>query len=123
MIVINADCYVIIKNVIVLVFIHSSMALQPFVGPWPLFQFRNPVYSRYNSLNGGSARRKAATYTYNKSTKTSMPRVEFEPMTIVFERAKTVHALHCEATVNGLINSFFTGSTAPWALASDFSVS
>jgi hypothetical protein len=22
-------------------FIHSSMALQPFVGPWPLLQFRN----------------------------------------------------------------------------------
>jgi hypothetical protein len=27
-------------------FIHSSMALQPFVGPRPIFQFRNPIHSR-----------------------------------------------------------------------------
>jgi hypothetical protein len=45
------------------------MALQPFVGPWPRFQFRNPVHSRLDSLEGGSARRKAAAYTQN-STKT-----------------------------------------------------
>jgi hypothetical protein len=25
--------------------IHSSMAIQPFVGPWPLFQFRNVFYT------------------------------------------------------------------------------
>jgi hypothetical protein len=31
-----------------------------------------------------------------------MPRVEFEPMTAVFERAKTVHALDRAATVNCL---------------------
>jgi hypothetical protein len=42
----KADCYVIIKNFIVLLFIHSSLAPQSFVGPWPLFQFRNPVHSR-----------------------------------------------------------------------------
>jgi hypothetical protein len=24
---------------------HSSMALQPFVGPWPLLQFRNLFYT------------------------------------------------------------------------------
>jgi hypothetical protein len=28
-----------------LVFIHSSMALQPFVRPWPLLQFRNLFYT------------------------------------------------------------------------------
>jgi hypothetical protein len=32
--------------VLVVYFIHSTMALQPFVGPWPLFQFRNPIQSR-----------------------------------------------------------------------------
>jgi hypothetical protein len=32
-------------------------------GPRPLFQFLNPIHSRYDSLDGGSARRKAATYT------------------------------------------------------------
>jgi hypothetical protein len=26
-------------------FIHSSMALQPFVGPWPFLQFRNFFYT------------------------------------------------------------------------------
>jgi hypothetical protein len=26
-------------------FIHSSMALEPFVGPWPLLQFRNLSYT------------------------------------------------------------------------------
>jgi hypothetical protein len=25
--------------------IHSSMALQPFVRPWPLLQFREPFYT------------------------------------------------------------------------------
>jgi hypothetical protein len=39
------------------------MTLQPFVRPWPLFQFRNPIHSRQDSLDGESARRKAATYT------------------------------------------------------------
>jgi hypothetical protein len=43
------------------------MALQPF-GSWPLFQFLNPVHSQYDSLDGRSARRKAATYTQNKRT-------------------------------------------------------
>jgi hypothetical protein len=39
------------------------------------------------------------TETQNKRTQTSMPRVEFEPMTQEFERAKTVHALYLAATV------------------------
>jgi hypothetical protein len=28
------------------IFIHSSVALRPFVGPWPLFQFHNPIHNR-----------------------------------------------------------------------------
>jgi hypothetical protein len=40
------------------------MAVQPF-GPRPLFQFLNPIHSRYDSLDGGSARRKAAARTQN----------------------------------------------------------
>jgi hypothetical protein len=39
--------------------------------------------------------------TQNKRTRTSMPRVEFEPTIPMFERAKTVHALDCAATVMG----------------------
>jgi hypothetical protein len=37
-----------------------SLALQSF-GPWSLFQFLYPIHS----LDGRSARRKAATYTQN----------------------------------------------------------
>jgi hypothetical protein len=37
-------------------------------GPWPLFQFLNP-YSRYDFSEGGSARRKAGTYTQNNTNK------------------------------------------------------
>jgi hypothetical protein len=53
------------------------------------------------TLDGESARRKAATYTQNERTQTSMPRVRFEPMIPAFERAKTVHALDRAATVIG----------------------
>jgi hypothetical protein len=56
-----------------------------------------------NSLDGGSVRRKAATYkttqTQNNRTQTSIPRVSFEPTIPVFERAKIVHALDRAATV------------------------
>jgi hypothetical protein len=45
------------------------MALQPFVGHWPLFQFIDPMHSQYDFLDGGSACRKAATYI-QKSTNT-----------------------------------------------------
>jgi hypothetical protein len=37
--------------------------------------------------------------SHNKRTETSMPRVGFEPTTLVFERAKTVDALDRAATV------------------------
>jgi hypothetical protein len=39
----------------------------PFVGPWSLFQFLNPTHSRQDFLDGGSTRRKAATYTHNNT--------------------------------------------------------
>jgi hypothetical protein len=47
--------------------IYLVVTLQPFVGPWPLFQFLHHLHSRYVSLNGGSARRKSATYIQNKT--------------------------------------------------------
>jgi hypothetical protein len=30
------------------------MALQPLAGPWPLFQFVDPIYTRQDSLDGGN---------------------------------------------------------------------
>jgi hypothetical protein len=53
------------------------------------------------SLDGGSARRKAAAYTQNKRTQASMPRLGFEPTIPAFVRAYTVHALDSAATEIG----------------------
>jgi hypothetical protein len=47
--------------------------------------------------------RHRTTQTQNKRTQTSMSHVGFEPTNPVFERAKTVHALDCAATVIGFI--------------------
>jgi hypothetical protein len=74
-----------------------------------VFQFLNPKHSRQASLDGGSARRKVVTYTQdntktqNKFVQTSMSRVGFELTTLVFERAKTIHALDRAATVIGQV--------------------
>jgi hypothetical protein len=42
------------------------MALQPFVGPWPLLQFRNLLYT-------DGCKAATTTQTQNKRTQTSMP--------------------------------------------------
>jgi hypothetical protein len=39
----------------------------PLLGPGRFFQFSNPIHSRYDSLDGGSARPKAATYTQDST--------------------------------------------------------
>jgi hypothetical protein len=82
------------------------MALQPFVGPWPLFSFlimytvgRTPRTGDQLVTRPLSIHR--TTQTQNKHTQTSMPRVGSEPTTPVFERAKTVYALDRAATVIG----------------------
>jgi hypothetical protein len=89
------------------------MALQPFVGPWPLFQFFDLIHSRQNSLDGGSALRKASTYTQNKGTQTPIPQMGFEPTIPASEQAKIFHVLGRAATV---IDSFtytaYTGNIA-----------
>jgi hypothetical protein len=35
-----------IKNVIIIIIIIIIMAVQPFIGPYPLFQSRDPIHSR-----------------------------------------------------------------------------
>jgi hypothetical protein len=76
----------------------SFLALQPFVEPWPLFQFlvlytvgRTPW-----TVNHPVARplpTHITTKTQNKRTQTLVPWVEFEPTIPTFERAKNVHAV------------------------------
>jgi hypothetical protein len=53
--------------IIIIIIIIIIMAVQPFVGPWPLFQFLDPIHSRQDSLDGGSYRCKASTYTQNNT--------------------------------------------------------
>jgi hypothetical protein len=56
-----------------------------------------------SALDGKSACHKVVTYpqTQTKWTQTSMPWVGLEPTIPASERAKTVHALDCAATVTG----------------------
>jgi hypothetical protein len=49
------------------VFFYLCMALQPFLGSWPLFRFLDLLQSRWGSLDRGSAPRKAATYTQDST--------------------------------------------------------
>jgi hypothetical protein len=75
------------------------MAVQPFVGPWPLFQFfdlytvgRTPWTGDQPVARSLPTHRTTQTQK-KKHTQISMPRVGFEPTVPAFERAKTVHAL------------------------------
>jgi hypothetical protein len=83
------------------------MAIQPFVGPWPLFNFLifNTVDRTSWTGDEPVARPLPAhrsTQTQNKRTLTSMPRVGFEPTIPVLERAKIIHALDRTTTVTGV---------------------
>jgi hypothetical protein len=84
------------------------MALQPFDGPLPLFSFliiytvgRTPWTGHQPVARPLPIHR--TTQTQNKRAKTSIPLVGFEPTTLVFERAKTVHALDRAATEVGIM--------------------
>jgi hypothetical protein len=70
-----------------------SMALRA-LWTFATFSVSSSIHSRQDSLDGGSARRKASHYLHTgQHTQTSMPQVGFEPTIPVFDRAKTVHAL------------------------------
>jgi hypothetical protein len=78
--------------------INLSMALQPFVWPWPLFNFLILYTVGRTSWMGDQpiarplpAHRTA--HTQNKCTQTSMPQMGFKSTIPVFEWVKTVHAL------------------------------
>jgi hypothetical protein len=79
--------------------IYVYMALQPFL--FDLYRFFSflILYTVGRIPWKEDPLRKAATYTQNKRRQTSVPRVEFEPTTPGFERAKKDHALGRAATV------------------------
>jgi hypothetical protein len=81
-------------------FHHFSMALQAFLGPLPLLQFRYLFYTDGRTpWTGDQPLRKAATHTQKNCTQTSMLLVGIEPKITVSEQAKTVHALGGATTV------------------------
>jgi hypothetical protein len=80
------------------------MALEPFVGPWPLFSFlifytvgRTPLTGDQPVARPLPTHR--ITQTEYKRTQTSMPQRGLEPTIPMFECTKTVHALVRAATV------------------------
>jgi hypothetical protein len=76
----------------------SSMALQPFVGPWPLLQFRNHFTQTPWTEDQPVTRplpTHGTTQTQNKRTQTYLPRLGFESTTAVYEQAKIIRALDC----------------------------
>jgi hypothetical protein len=93
--------------------IYVSLALQPFVGPWPLFKFLDLFTQSVGLLGRGISQSQGrclhiGQYKQNKRTQTYMLRVGFEPTIPVFEKAKTVHTLDRAATVIGYINILYT---------------
>jgi hypothetical protein len=80
--------------------IYLSMALQPFVGPWSLFQFFNLYIAGRTPWTGDQPVARPLP-TQNKRTETSMTQVGFELTIPVFEGAKTVYALDSAVTVIG----------------------
>jgi hypothetical protein len=91
------------------------VALQPFVGPWSLLQFRNHFTQLVGLLGRGISPSQGHylhtqdnTNTEQTHTQTSMPWVGFEPTIPAFKRAKTVHALDRAGTVIRLLLPYFT---------------
>jgi hypothetical protein len=86
------------------------MALQPLIGPWPIFQFLC-LFTQSVGLLGPGISPPQGHYLHigqhkqNKRTQTSMPRVGFELTIPVFERAQTVHALDRSAAMIGHIGT------------------
>jgi hypothetical protein len=88
-------------------FIHSSVALQPFVGPWPLLQFRNLVYTvgRTPWTSDQPVTRPPSTHRINAHSQ-PCPEWDLNPRP-VFERMKTFHTLDCATAVIGLENILY----------------
>jgi hypothetical protein len=87
------------------------MAVQPFVGNWPFFFSFLIFYTVGTTLWMGDQplarplRAHRTAQTQNKSTHTHMYQVGFEHTILVFEWAKTVHALYRAATITLIYES------------------
>jgi hypothetical protein len=101
-----------ISSYIIHSFIHSSVAVRPFVGPGLFFNFlifftqTVGLLGRVVSPSQGRYLHTKATQTQNKRTQTTMPRVGFEPTIPSPERTKTVYASDSTITVIGQLISY-----------------
>jgi hypothetical protein len=83
----NPKCWYEVHSAELWAFIHSLRALQPFVGPWPLLEFRNLFYTVFRipwTSDQPVARplpTHRTTQTQNKRTQASMLWVGLEPTT------------------------------------------
>jgi hypothetical protein len=82
--------------------IYLSVALQSFVGPWPLFQFLYPLTQSVGLLGRGISPSQDRYLRTEQRKQISLPEVGFEPTIPLFERTKTVHAFDRAATVIGI---------------------
>jgi hypothetical protein len=77
-------------------FLRILWLYSPLLGFSRSFHFLDPVHSRHDSLDGGSAERKASTDTQTPIS----PVLHAIPL---FERAKTIHALdHAATSIDGV---------------------
>jgi hypothetical protein len=86
--------------------VYLSMVLQPFVGPWLVFSFLIfytvcRVLLTGNQIVAGPLSTHMSAQTQTERTQASMLLVGFEPMILVLERGKKIHALDRAATVIG----------------------
>jgi hypothetical protein len=78
------------------------MVLQPFVGPWPLFFSLLILYTVGRTPRTGiSPSQGLYLHTEQHKHRINTQSHQFEPTTLAFERAKTVHALDHAPTVIG----------------------
>jgi hypothetical protein len=85
------------------------MALQPFIGPWPLLQFRNLFYTDCRThWTSDQPVARPLPNTNRINWQTPMPSVALEPRIPMFDRAKTAHALHRAVTVMGQLKGWCT---------------
>jgi hypothetical protein len=88
--------------------IHSSMALQLFLGPGRYF-CSFVILHTVVRLHGRGISPSQGRYLHTEQhTQASIPQVGFEPTTAVFEWLKTVHASHRAATVIGFWCRLYT---------------
>jgi hypothetical protein len=116
-----------INNLFIYSFIHSSMALQPFVVPWPPLQFRNHFYTdgRTPWTSDQPVARQLPTHrttqTENKQThRHPWLLIGFEPTIPAVQRTKTFHASDRPAIVIGtqfiisILNYYIHLTSAIW---------